>query len=57
MRGVYEFDESKFDRSLRWLSVVSMVLFIAMVGAAFGSVQTAYWIADQVESRFECTEK
>jgi len=42
------------DFLLRWASAASFIVFLLMLGGAIGSIQTVYWMADEVQARFDC---
>lgn len=49
---------SKFiDFVLRWLPFISFLTFVFMVGAAVGIYETAQYISDEMDARFDCVAK
>lgn len=45
------------DRIINWASVLAFLFLVFVVGAAVGSSQTLDFIADELNSRWECVEK
>jgi len=45
------------ERAFYWLSKFSFLAFVFIAGSAVGSVETAKWMADEMEARFECVQK
>lgn len=53
----FEEQPTRSEIALTWLSRIFFILFLLMAGAAFGSIEMAGWMSDEMQARFDCVEK
>lgn len=53
----FEEQPTRTDIAIHWLSRISVVCALLMIGGAVGFSQGVTYVADEVEARFHCEPK